>query len=463
MDNGAPGAGLLVLAATPIGCVADASPRLAETLAQADVVAAEDTRRLHRLVRELGVELSGRVVSFFEGNESARTEQLLGELQAGARVVVVTDAGMPSVSDPGFRLVAAAAQAGVTVTAVPGPSAVLAALAVSGLAVDRFCFEGFLPRKPGERQRRLDQLRAEPRTMVFFEAPHRTAATLAAMAQAYGEGRRAAVCRELTKTHEEVARGTLAELVAWAEAGVRGEVTLVVAGAPRTRRADPSGRSGPAWWSARSRPARRARRRSRRWPGRPASPSERCTTWCSASTRRRRPPAGSRQPGATVARDLVRPESPEPLPHPVVDNHCHLDMTLDGCEELGPAEALARAAEVGVPRIVQIGCELESARWSVRLAEQLDGVVAGVSLHPNEAPAPGAGGQAGRAARRDRRPRRAPPGAGGGGDRARPLPHRRGGSGGPGGVLPRPRRAGRAPGQDAGDPRPGRPRRTCCG
>ena len=245
MDNGAPGAGLLVLAATPIGCVADASPRLAETLASADVVAAEDTRRLHRLVRELGVELSGRVVSFFEGNETARTEQLLGELQGGARVVVVTDAGMPSVSDPGFRLVSAAALAGVAVTAVPGPSAVLAALAVSGLAVDRFCFEGFLPRKPGERQRRLDQLRSEPRTTVFFEAPHRTAATLAAMAQAYGEGRRAAVCRELTKTHEEVARGTLAELVAWAEAGVRGEVTLVVAGAAE----DEAGRPGREEWA----------------------------------------------------------------------------------------------------------------------------------------------------------------------------------------------------------------------
>ncbi len=220
-----------MLAATPIGCADDASPRLAATLAEADVVAAEDTRRLHRLVRELGVNLHGRVVSFFEGNETRRTEQLVAELQAGARVVVVTDAGMPSVSDPGFRLVAAAAEAGIAVTAVPGPSAVLAALAVSGLAVDRFCFEGFLPRKAGERRRRLEELRGERRTTVFFEAPHRTAAVLSAMAEVYGDQRRAAVCRELTKTHEEVARGTMAELVDWAEAGVRGEVTIVVAGA----------------------------------------------------------------------------------------------------------------------------------------------------------------------------------------------------------------------------------------
>ncbi len=237
MDTGAAqhdghGAGLLVLAATPIGCVEDASPRLAAVLAEADVVAAEDTRRLHRLVRELDVSLSGRVVSFFEGNEVARTEQLLRELAEGAHVVVATDAGMPSVSDPGFRLVAAAAQAGIRVTAVPGPSAVLAALAVSGLAVDRFCFEGFLPRKTGERRRRLEELRLEPRTTVFFEAPHRTAATLEAMAEVLGEERRAAVCRELTKTHEEVARATVGELVVWAQDGVRGEVTIVVAGVP---------------------------------------------------------------------------------------------------------------------------------------------------------------------------------------------------------------------------------------
>ncbi|WP_408898249.1 16S rRNA (cytidine(1402)-2'-O)-methyltransferase [Nocardioides sp. R1-1] len=223
--------GVLVLAGTPIGRVGDAPPRLAEELAAADVVAAEDTRRLRRLVSDLGIELGGRVVSYFEGNEAARTPALVEALESGERVVLVTDAGMPSVSDPGYRLVAAAVDAGVRVTAVPGPSAVLTALAVSGLPVDRFCFEGFLPRKAGERARRLADLAAEQRTMVFFEAPHRTPAALEAMRDAFGGDRAAAVCRELTKTHEEVRRDGLAALVAWAGDGVRGEVTIVVAGA----------------------------------------------------------------------------------------------------------------------------------------------------------------------------------------------------------------------------------------
>jgi 16S rRNA (cytidine1402-2'-O)-methyltransferase len=226
-----PDTGVLVLAATPIGRVADAPPRLAEEFASADVVAAEDTRRLRRLTGDLGVTVTGRIVSYFEGNESARTPVLLEALLAGERVLLVTDAGMPSVSDPGYRLVAAAVEHDVVVTAVPGPSAVLTALAVSGLPVDRFCFEGFLPRKAGERSRRLLSLASEERTMVFFEAPHRTEAALAAMAEAWGDDRAAAVCRELTKTHEEVRRGPLAELVAWAAEGVRGEVTIVVAGA----------------------------------------------------------------------------------------------------------------------------------------------------------------------------------------------------------------------------------------
>jgi len=226
-----PDVGVLVLAATPIGRVADAPPRLAEELATADVVAAEDTRRLRRLTNDLGVTVTGRVVSYFEGNESARTPVLLEALLAGERVLLVTDAGMPSVSDPGYRLVVAAVEHDVPVTAVPGPSAVLTALAVSGLPVDRFCFEGFLPRKAGERSRRLADLLREPRTMVFFEAPHRTEAALAAMAEAWGGDRAAAVCRELTKTHEEVRRGPLADLVSWAAEGVRGEVTIVVAGA----------------------------------------------------------------------------------------------------------------------------------------------------------------------------------------------------------------------------------------
>ncbi|KUJ66155.1 uroporphyrin-III methyltransferase [Streptomyces albus subsp. albus] len=223
--------GTLVLAGTPIGEIADAPPRLATELAAADVIAAEDTRRLRRLTQALEVQPAGRVVSYFEGNESARTPELVEALAGGARVLLVTDAGMPSVSDPGYRLVAAAVERGIAVTAVPGPSAVLTALAVSGLPVDRFCFEGFLPRKPGERLGRLREVAEERRTLVYFEAPHRLDATLAAMAEVFGGDRRAAVCRELTKTYEEVRRGPLAELAAWAAEGVRGEITIVVEGA----------------------------------------------------------------------------------------------------------------------------------------------------------------------------------------------------------------------------------------
>ena len=225
-------AGILVLAGTPIGDVADAPPRLAQELAGADVVAAEDTRRLRRLTPALGVQTSGRVVSYFEGNESARTPELVDALLAGSRVLLVTDAGMPSVSDPGYRLVAAAVEKDIKVTAVPGPSAVLTALALSGLPVDRFCFEGFLPRKAGERLSRLKEVAEERRTLVYFEAPHRLDDTLAAMAEAFGTERRAAVCRELTKTYEEVKRGPLGDLAEWAAEGVRGEITVVVEGAP---------------------------------------------------------------------------------------------------------------------------------------------------------------------------------------------------------------------------------------
>ncbi|MFD0529638.1 16S rRNA (cytidine(1402)-2'-O)-methyltransferase [Kitasatospora arboriphila] len=224
--------GVLVLAGTPIGDVGDAPPRLLTELAGADVVAAEDTRRLRRLTQALGVAPTGRVVSYFEGNEVARTPELVEALRGGARVLLVTDAGMPSVSDPGYRLVDAAVAAGIRVTAVPGPSAVLTALALSGLPVDRFTFEGFLPRKAGDRARQLATVAAEPRTMVFFEAPHRIAETLAAMAEAFGGDRPGAVCRELTKTYEEVRRGPLAELAAWAADGVKGEITVVVVGAP---------------------------------------------------------------------------------------------------------------------------------------------------------------------------------------------------------------------------------------
>ncbi|MGW4455659.1 16S rRNA (cytidine(1402)-2'-O)-methyltransferase [Streptomyces albidoflavus] len=232
------GTGTLVLAGTPIGDTADAPPRLAAELERADVIAAEDTRRLRRLTQALGVHTTGRTVSYFEGNESARTPELVEELAQGARVLLVTDAGMPSVSDPGYRLVAAAVERGLRITAVPGPSAVLTALALSGLPVDRFCFEGFLPRKAGERLGRLREVADERRTLVYFEAPHRLAATLEAMAEVFGAGRRAAVCRELTKTYEEVRRDGLGALAAWAAEGVRGEITVVVEGAPEAGPAD---------------------------------------------------------------------------------------------------------------------------------------------------------------------------------------------------------------------------------
>nr|WP_235518569.1 16S rRNA (cytidine(1402)-2'-O)-methyltransferase [Cellulomonas sp. Leaf334] len=224
--------GRLVLAATPIGNAEDASAHLRRLLAEADVVAAEDTRRLRALAARLGVEIGGRVLSFHEHNEVERSAEVLAVVAGGGTVVVVTDAGMPAVSDPGFRVVGAAVAAGLPVTAAPGPSAVLTALALSGLPTDRFCFEGFPPRKPGERARAFELLADERRTMVFFEAPHRLDDTLAAMAVAFGAGRPAAVCRELTKTYEEIVRGPLADLVTWASADqVRGEIVVVVGGA----------------------------------------------------------------------------------------------------------------------------------------------------------------------------------------------------------------------------------------
>ncbi|WP_157074985.1 16S rRNA (cytidine(1402)-2'-O)-methyltransferase [Janibacter limosus] len=221
----------LVLAATPIGDPRDASPRLREELAGADVIAAEDTRRLRGLAARIGVDLPARVVSYHEHNEATKTAELLELVQEGQRVVLVTDAGMPSVSDPGYRFVRACIDADQVVTCVPGPSAVLMALAVSGLPVDRFCFEGFLPRKAGERRSVLEEVATERRTMVFFEAPHRIAASLEIMAEVLGADRQAAVCRELTKTYEEVRRGGLAELAEWAAEGVKGEITIVVGGA----------------------------------------------------------------------------------------------------------------------------------------------------------------------------------------------------------------------------------------
>jgi 16S rRNA (cytidine1402-2'-O)-methyltransferase len=224
--------GLLLIAAAPIGRPDDASPRLAAALGAARIIAAEDTRRVRRLAAALGVPLTARIVSYYDDVETQRANLLLAELQGGHDVLLITDAGMPGVSDPGYRIVAAAAAAGIRVSVLPGPSAVTAALAICGLPSDRFCFEGFPPRKPGERARRFAELAAEPRTLVFFESPRRLGVTLAGLAGAFGPDRRAAVCRELTKTHEEVRRGTLAELAGWASAGVLGEITLVVAGAP---------------------------------------------------------------------------------------------------------------------------------------------------------------------------------------------------------------------------------------
>ncbi len=230
--------GRLIVAATPLGNLSDASPRLVDALTHADVVAAEDTRVVRRLISALGVDTRARIVSFYDEVEKSRAGRIVEQILSGSDVVLVSDAGMPTISDPGFGLVRACADAGVEVTVVPGPSAVTAALAVAGLPTDRFTFEGFLPRKPRELRARLDELADEVRTMVFFESPRRLASTLELMADAWGAQRSAVVCRELTKKFEEVRRGSLAELFDWSGSGVRGEITLVVAGQDRTRSTD---------------------------------------------------------------------------------------------------------------------------------------------------------------------------------------------------------------------------------
>ncbi|KJL49182.1 Ribosomal RNA small subunit methyltransferase I [Microbacterium hydrocarbonoxydans] len=222
---------MIILAATPIGNLGDASRRLIEVLENADVVVAEDTRTTGRLLQALKIENRPRLIALHDHNEKQKSAELAA-LALESDVVVVSDAGMPAISDPGYGLVAEAVAQGVTVTAIPGPSAVLMALAISGLPTDRFTFEGFLPRKPGERRSTLRALAAEPRTMVFFESPSRLAASLADMGAAFGDERRIAVCRELTKFYEEVRRGDAAELAAWAADGVKGEIVVVVEGAP---------------------------------------------------------------------------------------------------------------------------------------------------------------------------------------------------------------------------------------
>ncbi|MCU1643523.1 MAG: rsmI [Nocardia sp.] len=223
-------AGRLVLAATPMGDIGDASQRLRDALGSADIVAAEDTRRTRSLAKALEVEITGRVVSFYDHVETARIPMLLDEIGAGRTVLLVTDAGMPSVSDPGYTMVAACVERGLPITCLPGPSAVTTALALSGLPVERFCFDGFAPRKSGQRKEWFRTLASEQRAVAFFEAPHRLADCLADAVEILGPARRAAVCRELTKTYEEVRRGTLAELAAWAIEGARGEITVVLEG-----------------------------------------------------------------------------------------------------------------------------------------------------------------------------------------------------------------------------------------
>lgn len=232
----------LVLAATPIGDPRDASSRLREALADADVIAAEDTRRLRRLASALEVVVRAKVVAVYDAVERGRAAGLLDEVAAGRTVLLVSDAGVPLVSDPGFVLLTGAIARELPVTVLPGPSAVTAAVAVAGVPVDRWCFEGFLPRRGGERRTRLAELAVDPRAQVIFESPRRLAATLADLESVFGSDRRAAVCRELTKTHEEVRRGTLADLAAWAAArDVLGEVTVVIAGAsPTVTEVDPS-------------------------------------------------------------------------------------------------------------------------------------------------------------------------------------------------------------------------------
>jgi 16S rRNA (cytidine1402-2'-O)-methyltransferase len=228
--------GRVLLGATPLGRPSDASPRLIDALGSADIVAAEDTRRVRILAKTLGVAITGRVISLFDRVEAARVPTLVDAINAGATVLVVSDAGMPVISDPGYRLVVACIDAGVPVTCLPGPSAVTTALAVSGLPSEKFCFEGFAPRKSSARSTWLASLADERRTCVFFESPRRLADCLRDAVEQLGGARRAVVCRELTKVHEEVVRGSLDELATWAADGVLGEITVVLAGA--TPRAD---------------------------------------------------------------------------------------------------------------------------------------------------------------------------------------------------------------------------------
>jgi 16S rRNA (cytidine1402-2'-O)-methyltransferase len=223
----------LTLAATPLGNPGDASPRLKSAIESAEIIAAEDSRRFHRLASDLGVTFTAKIISFFDGNETARTEEVLQFLQVGKRVLVVSDAGMPTISDPGFRLTRDAIALNIPIVVIPGPSAPTMALALSGLATDRFTFEGFLSRSAGARSSHLESLRFEERTMIFFEAPHRITECLADAVETFGGERQGAICREMTKTYEETVRGSLEELLVWSKSKeILGEITMVIAGVP---------------------------------------------------------------------------------------------------------------------------------------------------------------------------------------------------------------------------------------
>jgi 16S rRNA (cytidine1402-2'-O)-methyltransferase len=222
----------LILAATPLGNPGDASSRLKSAIQDATIIAAEDSRRFHRLCQDIEVTFTAKVISFFEGNEEDRTKELLAKLKNGATVLVVSDAGMPTISDPGFRLIREAIAQDIQVQVIPGPSAVTMAIALSGLPTDRFSFEGFPPRTAGARSATFEKLRFEERTMVFFEAPHRLKESLSDAVEVFGAERKGAICREMTKHYEESIRGTLSELLSWASSNeVLGEITLVVQGA----------------------------------------------------------------------------------------------------------------------------------------------------------------------------------------------------------------------------------------
>jgi 16S rRNA (cytidine1402-2'-O)-methyltransferase len=227
--------GQLILAATPLGNTLDASPRLKETLEQADLIAAEDTRRAKRLFADLNLEIKAPVISLFEENEIEKIPDIIEKLKSGLKVVVISDAGTPAISDPGYRLVTKAIEENISITVIPGPSAVLSALVLSGLPTDRFSFEGFIARKGKERTEILNNLNTQSRTMVIFESPRRTLQTLQDIQEIVGDERKAAVVREISKTYEEVIRGSLKELVAWANSKeVLGEITLVIAGVENT-------------------------------------------------------------------------------------------------------------------------------------------------------------------------------------------------------------------------------------